>query len=83
MEILAVVGLLGLDYKHLVLFVANWTNWLGAGKTVPVIYKFEIPHMCNTCEHDCSNYIYAHVNVLKYATVYAHVNCSNLIKVAH
>jgi len=27
--------------------------------------------------------IYAHVNVVKYATIYAHVNCSNLIKVAH
>ena len=47
---------------------------------VTVIYKL---HICATRVDILSPTIYAHVDVLKYATVYAHVNCSNLIKVAH
>ena len=42
--------------------------------------NLQITHVCNTCRHTIFN---AHVYVLKYAIVYAHVNCSNWIKVAH
>ena len=47
---------------------------------IQVIYKL---HMCVTRVNMLARTIYAHVNVLKYATIYAHVNCSNLIKVAY
>ena len=53
---------------------------LSLSTAVSVIYKL---HICVTRVNMLASTIYAHVNVLKYATVYAHVNCSNLIKVAH